>query len=360
MMIPRNHNNKARNRYPNAYVTLIIVLQIYLSCFGTKGLFDRLFPGSPPPMSTILPTTKQLEQEETMPKIIWTYWNDDDEIPIIVKLCSWSWQILNPDWEFRFLDTTTVTNFVPRFKEYQQAAESPARLSDFIRLSLLNDYGGVWTDSSNLPLTPLETWLVQGQIRTGTDNNYDHVTTVFQLEGWSHRGSRTPLIESWFIASWPGSPLIQYWRHHFERIVDIGVDAMVEENKHHGVDFQGINAPEYLAIHVAAQRAIQDNNDLMNNVVVLVAEDGPYRSLQQNFAWDTPKFCQNYLVPNLQLSKPLIERITKAPLMLSESYMELARNLVDSFQTKFDKDAFIKLRGWERKCCEPFIQEMLN
>jgi hypothetical protein len=86
------------------------------------------------------------------PKIIWTYWNDDDPrtVPKVVKLCAWTRQLLHPEWQFRWLTPATAAAYVGNF-----AADSPARLSDFVRQAVIAEHGGVWTDASIMPVDQL-------------------------------------------------------------------------------------------------------------------------------------------------------------------------------------------------------------
>jgi hypothetical protein len=86
-----------------------------------------------------------------------------------------------------------------------------------------------------------------------------------------------------------------------DQLLHESVADFLQENRDHGVDFQNIQIPDYLAIHLAAQRAIQDRPLLMYGVTVHDAELGPYRQLATVHGWDSRRFCREYFVPGLNL-----------------------------------------------------------
>jgi hypothetical protein len=342
------------------------------------------------------------------PKIIWTYWNDDNPrtVPKLVKLCAWTWQFLHPEWQFNWLTPATTAAYVSNFSAYQKAADSPARLADFVRLAVIAEHGGVWTDASILPLDRLDQWLtypldddedeadllaaaalVNGDSkqlrqrpmtttttsRTKTATNATATittiapTTVFQLRSWNKLGPRYPLIESWFFAAPPHSPLMVAWKKQLDRLLHESVTDFLQENRDHGVDFQGIEVPEYLAIHVAVQRAIQDRPLLMYGVAVHDAEVGPYRDLATVHGWDPHRFCREYFVPGLNLPQQRQEKhwsslddALENTIILTQPEDKAAADAwIRSFT--FDKrDLFIKLRSRERYPCEQLWNEAVS
>jgi hypothetical protein len=209
------------------------------------GFNVRLTPrcDSGAPGGVVAKQTHLSSSASLFPKIIWTYWNDDDPstVPKVVKLCAWTWQLLHPEWQFRWLTPATAAAYVGNFAAYQKAADSPARLSDFVRLAVIAEHGGVWTDASIMPVDRLEQWLTyplgdddllpaaasvnklrqQPMTTTTTSRNKTATivtatttiapTTLFQLRSWTKRGPRYPVIESWFFAAPPRSPLMIAW-----------------------------------------------------------------------------------------------------------------------------------------------------
>ena len=66
------------------------------------------------------------------------------------------------------------------------------------------------------------------------------------------------------------------------------INDRVMVHKKAGVDFQRIDAPNYLYIHIAAQAVLQKRmplQDIAATMLFLKAEDGPYKYLV-NHKWD--------------------------------------------------------------------------
>ena len=52
-------------------------------------------------------------RKATIPKIIWMYWDKGlESAPEVLKLSRLSWEAQNPDWEVRFLDDSTIIQYL--------------------------------------------------------------------------------------------------------------------------------------------------------------------------------------------------------------------------------------------------------
>lgn len=81
-----------------------------------------------------------------MRKIIWSCWFQGREnAPELVERCLSSWELLNPGWELRCLDATTVRQYVEidEHIDLNSQTVTAASLSDIVRLLLLHEYGGI-------------------------------------------------------------------------------------------------------------------------------------------------------------------------------------------------------------------------
>lgn len=136
-------------------------------------------------------------------KIIWTLWFQGwDDAPPLVKSCARRLQEMNPDYEIRFLDNESLRSWYP-----QMAVPASIRgkwltataYSNLIRLALLDEYGGVWSDATTWHAKPLSSWLPDVPVHLNVD----------------------PLprreIPTWLIASEVGNPLIYEWLWAAER-----------------------------------------------------------------------------------------------------------------------------------------------
>ncbi len=137
-------------------------------------------------------------RKSTIPKIIWMYWDKGlESAPEVVKLSRLSWETQNPDWDVRFLDDSTIIQYldVQSILKLSSIDLTLAHKSDFIRTFLLALHGGVWADSTTFCWRPLSTWLFEDAGGSGF--------FVFrQPETASDRQ-----IATWFIASSIKNPI---------------------------------------------------------------------------------------------------------------------------------------------------------
>ena len=257
-----------------------------------------------------------------IPRTIWTFWDDADKVPAIVQMCIATWRKHNPDYSLTVLTMDNHMKYtggvdVRKIKHN----DSKQRASDFVRLLVLAEHGGVWCDASTICLQSLD-W-VQRKLSSNPDADF----VGFYLDGWT-RIQQFPVIESWWFACIPRSPLGCAWRDEFMGMQEYpSIDAWLAVTKRDGVDTQGIDVSNYYAIHVAAQRVMQlrhiggiDPSAARPAMELAAAERGPYRYLVET-AWDS-------------------ERAVRELMDGTQSRLIRSRGL--------EKPPFIKLRGCER------------
>ena len=123
-----------------------------------------------------------------------------DNAPQIVKKCVESWKFYNPDWNIVLLDDNNLHKYV-KLERYiiniKNKHIEKAHLSDIIRVILLNNYGGVWADSTTFCNKPLNDWLPKC-IKNG----------FFAFSKPAH----DRLISNWFLYSDKSNYIINLWR----------------------------------------------------------------------------------------------------------------------------------------------------
>ncbi len=130
-------------------------------------------------------------------KNIWTYWHQGwSDAPAIVKQCGRSWEQYNPNYKIHFLDEHSVKDYVeiPAHFNLDRRDMTITKISNFVRLALLNRHGGVWVDATLMCMKPLDDWIYE---------HYDAEFFVF------HSPDHSRLIASWFIAAEPGNKLLE-------------------------------------------------------------------------------------------------------------------------------------------------------
>ena len=139
-----------------------------------------------------------------IPKIVWIFWAQGyDEAPALVKFCIDSWRKKNTDWEVRVLSHETLAEYV----DASPLADTlPYRFhANLLRLKLLAQFGGVWTDATTICHRPLSEWmpLLGGQ------------TGFFVFRGPHY----DRWIDNWFIAAHPKHPLITAWVNSYAKYI---------------------------------------------------------------------------------------------------------------------------------------------
>lgn len=211
-----------------------------------------------------------IERKKSIPKIIWTYW-EGSEPPNSVQQCMKSWKFYNPDYTINIVTRDNLVTYLPEVDIYSmKMATTPQRVSDFVRLHLLEKYGGVWCDSTILMTDKLD-------YETRNEDFIGYYLNGFTINpDW-------PVIESWFFACPPHSTFIKNWKEAFIQINDFNTSKeYINYIKKEDVVLDGISFPEYLAIHVAAQYVLQkqmSKRDIKKNLYLEKAEDGPYRHM---------------------------------------------------------------------------------
>lgn len=209
-----------------------------------------------------------------IPKIIWTYWDDENNIPESVYKCMDTWSKYNPDYTIHLVLRRNLHFFLPDVDILNmKMATTPQRTSDFVRLFLLERYGGVWCDA---------TIMLTGKL------NYDSRNEEFIGYHIEHFNIKYewPVIENWFFACPPKSDFISKWKNTFIKINNFDTsDDYVNYIKNLGVYVDGIDGQNYLTMHVAAQYVIQKMmswDDINTKLSLQRAEDGPFRHMVQN------------------------------------------------------------------------------
>jgi hypothetical protein len=206
-----------------------------------------------------------------IPAIIWTYWNSE-EIPEIVQLCIASWRRHNPTYEVRVLTPATLGDYIDVDVKSLSFIDSPAREADAVRLLVLEQFGGVWSDATVLATQPYS---------FSRDNTF----VGYYMESFTS-DERFPVLEAWFFATVPHGSFITKWRKAFFMLEEFESAEEAVNSVRESTDLQKINGPAYLFINVAAQSVMQNHPDLVKQMTLRKAEEGPYQYITKN-GWNS-------------------------------------------------------------------------
>jgi hypothetical protein len=216
------------------------------------------------------------EKSLTIPKIIWTYWNDD-KLPEFVNKCIDTWRKHNPDFQINVITPKNLGEYVDINVNGISWNDSPARESDIIRLIVIEKYGGVWSDASIIMTKSLNQFIKGDKEFVG-----------FYINGFTSNMDY-PVLESWFFGSIAHGDFIRRWKAAFFNLENFGSPTSASHYYiNSGVDVQKIDSRDYLFIHIAAQYAMQIQmtpDEIRKTMRLQRAESGPFKYLAVN-NWD--------------------------------------------------------------------------
>jgi len=246
-------------------------------------------------IACILTTVKY---KSNIPKKIFTFW-DTTELPSLIKKCINTWRYHNPTYEIIILNSNNLDQYITngsKLLSLKRSSDSNARLSDFIRLHVIAENGGVWMDASIICYDSLDNLFYKNCHKPVDFFGYylPNFTTNYKY----------PIIESWFFAAPNNSIFLKLWRDEFMKCNDYDhVSEYIQKVRDSGIDLQNLSSLEYLTIHVSAQVVLQTGYD--SKQIILDATAGPYKYLSDN-DWDIEKatyaLCNNY-----KLHKPIVK-----------------------------------------------------
>lgn len=194
------------------------------------------------------------ENKQSIPKIIWLYWDPIKKSPL-TDICIKQIQTLHPDYDINILNKNTLKAFIPNIPGRREDL-SFANYSDIIRLALLKKYGGIWVDASTF-VTKKFDWILDLKEQYKTE-------IVGFFSDFFTSDIDYPLLETWFIASTPNNHFIEAWSEEFEK-------CYLSKNPHEYFNIEKGNAKflqkidntlsNYLIAYLAAAKVMRANDD---------------------------------------------------------------------------------------------------
>ena len=263
---------------------------------------------------TIVITTIQLYRiHMKYPKIIWIFWDSDKLPKIIQQIKDYNKNKLK-GWDVRFMNLNTVRDYIPDSAypaNYNDLV--PANKSDWMRLYLLNKYGGCWLDAGIIINdTTIFNKIYNESVVTSSD------LTVFKSSSKNFRhktGIEIPLIiDSWFILAPVGSQIIQAWLDEITYAIDIGLLQYKRKVIKEGTNISRIQFKDendtYLTVHICIEHVLQKKLETIPRMLILSSKDSMFK-IQNECNWDND--CISHRMNNDPDSKmlPYIKLISK-------------------------------------------------
>lgn len=265
--------------------------------------------------------------ERKIPKKIWTYWTGKTP-SYMIQQCFKNWKYYNPEYEINIITEDSLEKYVEKIPE-NLFQNSPARQSDWVRLAVLKDYGGIWLDASSI-LSQSLAWIHEEQRKNPCDFIGFYLKKFTRYESY-------PVIESWFMAAPPESPFITDSLSEFENqaLPRTGVEYVeyltsLGNFEHLRQNIDGLAA--YLNIHLSMQRTLHSGKSYEINLQQ--AEKGPfyYHALSK---WNRDRLRIRLLFYKTPEKIPPIIKLRGPDRKRTETYIEKNIYLPDSIADKY-------------------------
>lgn len=168
-----------------------------------------------------------------IPKIIWHYWShpwkkDFLQRDPITRACLQSWKKLNPDWEIRMLDETTVNEWfdydglfskivgIEQTQDGKYLHPKLAAISDMIRVGVLANHGGVYADVDVFCNRPLDEWIHDADFYVPPSSKECLYTDIVNDREGSQLKPGKRNMETWFVSTTKNNKITTQWnnKHH--------------------------------------------------------------------------------------------------------------------------------------------------
>lgn len=227
----------------------------------------------------------------TIPKIVWTHWATND-MPELCKLTLERMKKVLSDWDVRFFTNDDFLEWCEPPEEYHKLAIQAQ--TDFMRLWLLKEHGGVWMDISivlNQSINPIYDECVSQKSELG-GFFAEHLTS----------NPEYPVFDSWFIMAPKGSNIIRLWYDEFLDATKSGFKNYKDRMLKDGVDPEKIFPTEnetYLTIHLCFLTVIQKRVSTKPNIYYLKSGDTMFK-IHSKCNWDSECMKKEFNSPSMK------------------------------------------------------------
>ena len=210
---------------------------------------------------------------------IFCYWDTENLPPLINECIKKIKKEMGKNWNVILLNKNTALELVPndKFPKKYNTLSVQAK-TDWLRLYLLKNYGGVWMDISIVLNDPQE---IEDIYNTLMKTNKDVCVYEMDFHRIKVNGKEYPGIESWFIMAKPNSELITKWLEEFEYAIEIGFDKYTDYIiRNNYILSDGTRKNEYLTVYRCIQVVMQKYDMNLSDVYVKDAKKTMYKIMQ--------------------------------------------------------------------------------
>ena len=251
-------------------------------------------------------------KSQKIPKIIYLYWNDWKTCPEIVYINIQIIKKNNPDYLLILVDNTNVNKLIDlsNLNLNDKNLFTPPRFSDYVRIALIEKYGGVYVDASLIIWKKLNLIIGKNDKCIFFENKYN-------------RNKNNLALESWFIAAEPNNEFIKEIKNELFSINNYkNLKLYIKKMKEEKIKFQKNTKLEYHIIYQIFNKVLQQNSKYKNNIKLIDAKYGysihPFQNLNKNiysfinfsyFSSCIIAYRINQILDN-QRKKPVLSKLT--------------------------------------------------
>lgn len=165
-----------------------------------------------------------------IPRIVWMFWHDAEKTPELIQFnvqrttrlmqdSSASYGDASKSWQVRFLNLKGFLDLCPSLPRNFMRL-TPTHQSDYVRLYLLETFGGVWMDASlvlNESLESIWSGCLDSAADLGACYGRDASLTTKLWE-----------VETFFLCAPKDSKIIRAWRREFQAAIEDGFEVYRE------------------------------------------------------------------------------------------------------------------------------------
>ena len=228
-------------------------------------------------------------------KNIFCFW-DTKELPLFINECIKNIKNKFPDWNLILLNNDTVYNLIDKnhFPKNFDKIHIQAK-SDWIRLFLLNTYGGLWLDASIVINDPQEIEIMYNIL---INNDIDLIAHTLDKHNIILNNKKEYCIENWFLFCKPNSSILKNWLKEFEYAINIGFNnykKSIESNpKKYVLPKTEVNYEIYYTAYKCYLISIQKNKTDINKILFKPAEMSMYK-YQIMYEWKRELYFNHFL-----------------------------------------------------------------
>jgi hypothetical protein len=278
---------KKKYLYLFGLIILIILLIIIIYCCYTNRYNNLISDKFTQRQNEIKDNEPFDYNNYIIPKIIWVYWDNLQNIPLCIQNVWKNNYNIIKTWKVNFLSNDTLNQYIPAEEMPSFKKLAIAQKADWIRVYLLEHYGGCWCDAGIIinnenALTAMRNESI----------NKQSLYTGFYFKTRVEDNNIFSYVENWFMMAPKFSTIIKLWRQEFEKAIGIGfINYRKKIRKNKSLNLKGVYNLQnprdvYLTQHACFYNISQNfSNNLINHIILYLAEDSMFK-LQDECGWN--------------------------------------------------------------------------